>query len=77
VLAIYLIRRGRGGGSGVPPPGPTRGPGHPTVTHRSPRPYRTPTWSEPGSGGTAEGESRSLPGDSEERPGLPSGEDDR
>ena len=78
VLAIYLIRRGRGGGGGAAvPPGPARGPGRPTVTHRTPRPYRTPTWSEPGSEGRTEGESRSLPGDSEERPGLPSGEDDR
>lgn len=78
VLAIYLIRRGRGGarGPGVPP-GPTRGPGRPTVTHRSPRPYRTPTWAEPGSGATSEGRPRSLPGDAEEPPGLPPGEDEQ
>ncbi|MDR0359173.1 MAG: hypothetical protein LBJ87_06900 [bacterium] len=76
VLAIYLIRRGRGGGTGLPP-GPARRPGRPTVSHRSSRSYRTPTWSEPGAEDTAEGEPRSLPGDSEERPGLPPGEDDR
>ncbi|MBO0690393.1 MAG: hypothetical protein J2P40_12590 [Candidatus Dormibacteraeota bacterium] len=76
VLAIYLIRRGRGGSTGLPP-GPTRRPGRPTVTHRSPRSYRTPPWSEPGAEGTAEDEQQSLPGESEQPPGLPPGEDDR
>jgi hypothetical protein len=75
VLAIYLIRRGRGGGGGVPP-GPTRRGGRPTVTHRTPRPYQTPTWSEPASRDAPEDRPRSLPGDSDEQGSLPPWEDD-
>jgi hypothetical protein len=77
-LAIYLIRRGRGGTPSVPP-APPRGPRRPTVTHRSPRPssFRGPADRGAADPPAEEGEGPpTLPGGSQDRPGLPPGDDD-